>query len=119
MWHFDDYLVDQQLKEINGRMYYEPAAWVEHYYYLSLRERISLAYRYGRAEFTEEHPSFAVASLSLIDKWRRLLREYHEISASERLWYAMTQPIVWLARRAGRVRGLILFVSSKRRADPL
>ncbi|MBI5928159.1 MAG: glycosyltransferase family 2 protein [Chloroflexi bacterium] len=105
-WYFDDYSIDQRLREQKLGVYYEPAAWVEHFYFLSLPQRLRSAYRYGRSEKSlrsqNQIPSIPAARLGLWGRWQRMKAEAPEASNFAHSWYALTQPLIWLARRWGR-----------------
>lgn len=106
-WYFDDYAIDLRLREREAFIYYEPAAWVEHYYFLNLAQRLRSAYRYGRSEksltpsVNESSPATPQSRLGLRGRWKRMKSEAPEASPLELIWYAMTQPLVWAARRLG------------------
>lgn len=110
-WYFDDYAIDLRLREQGATVFYEPLAWVEHYYFLSLPQRLLSAYRYGRSEKSlksqSDNPSAPPARLGLQGRWRRMKSEAPEASSVDHLWYALTQPLVWGARRWGRFRSPI------------
>jgi glycosyltransferase involved in cell wall biosynthesis len=107
-WYYDDYLIDLNLREMGARVYYEPEAWVEHHYVLSVAQRIRAAYRYGRSETRVGWCIVAAEGTvgdvgSLGGRWRRLRAEIPESTFWARAWYAATQPLVWLARRVGQL----------------
>jgi glycosyltransferase involved in cell wall biosynthesis len=103
LWYQDDYAIDLRLREMGALVLYEPAAWVTHSYCLSVAQRVRAAYRYGRSERGLEPPVVPVdQARSLAQRWRRLRREAPEAPALSCLWYAVTQPLAWIARRAGR-----------------
>jgi glycosyltransferase involved in cell wall biosynthesis len=106
-WYHDDLLIDWRLREQGAIIYYAPEAWVAHHYVLSVAQRIRAAYRYGRSERPAQKAAIPSASptgavLGWRSKWRRLAVDYRDVSARERLWYATTQPLAWIARRVGR-----------------
>lgn len=108
-WYFDDYSIDQRLREQGLLVYYEPAAWVEHYYFLNLEQRLRSAYRYGRSEKVlnknrDVQPNTPAVRLSLRGRWQRMRSEAPEASHWELFWYGLTQPLIWGARRWGRHR---------------
>ncbi|MBZ0318123.1 MAG: glycosyltransferase [Anaerolineae bacterium] len=106
-WYFDDYSIDLRLREQGVLVYYEPAAWVEHYYFLSLGQRLRSTYRYGRSEKSLDRDAQThtpIARLGLGKRWRRMKSEAPEASNWEHVWYALTQPLTWVARRWGRRR---------------
>ncbi len=108
-WYFDDYSIDQRLREQGLLVYYEPAAWVEHYYFLNLDQRLRSAYRYGRSEEVlnknrDAQLNTPTVRLSLRGRWQRMKSEAPEASHWEQFWYALTQPLIWGARRWGRRR---------------
>ncbi len=106
-WYFDDYSIDLRLREQGLLVYYEPAAWVEHYYFLNLAQRLRSAYRYGRSEKSlnqsrDAQPNTPAARLCLWGRWRRMKSEAPEANNLEHFWYGLTQPLTWGARRWGR-----------------
>jgi glycosyltransferase involved in cell wall biosynthesis len=106
-WYHDDMLIDRRLREQGAIIYYVPQAWVAHHYVLSVAQRIRAAYRYGRSERPAQIASIppvqpAETEPTWRSKWRRLVEEYRDVPLPERLWYAATQPLTWLARRAGQ-----------------
>jgi glycosyltransferase involved in cell wall biosynthesis len=106
-WYHDDMLIDWRLREQGAIIYYAPDAWVTHHYVLGVPQRIRAAYRYGRSERPAQIASIPPASsaepgLTWRSKWQRLAVEYRDVPAHERLWYAVTQPLTWIARRAGQ-----------------
>lgn len=106
-WYFDDYSIDVRLREQGVLVYYEPAAWVEHYYFLNLAQRLRSAYRYGRSEKSldrDAQPNDPTIRLGLWGRWRRMKSEAPEASTWAHVWYALTQPLIWVARRWGRRR---------------
>jgi glycosyltransferase involved in cell wall biosynthesis len=104
-YYFDDYRIDLRLKEAGATIYYEPLAWVTHHYCLGLGQRLRAAYRYGRSTTGPRPPAVEPEGLSVIPKGRRLVAEYGEYPRQEVAWYGFTQPLVWLARLAGRLAG--------------
>jgi glycosyltransferase involved in cell wall biosynthesis len=109
-WYYDDYVVDLRLREMGARVYYEPAAWVEHYYVLSVMQRMRAAYRYGRSEADVgasivESERAGHAPTTPVGRWRQLRADAPGSSCGARAWYTVTQLLVWLARRAGQLRG--------------
>lgn len=115
-WYFDDTEIDLRLRELGACVRYSPEAWVSHHYALSVGQRIRAAFRYGRSEVASAAGTPYAALLpqppparSLGERWRRLGERWRRLAAEcpsatilERLWYALTQPLVWLARRAGQ-----------------
>jgi len=101
-WYFDDYAIDLKLRERDAYIYYEPAAWVAHHYALSLGQRIRAAYLYGRSEGRVVAPAGPDNKISWRGKWRRLEMEFPDQEALDLAWYAITQPLAWIARRAGQ-----------------
>jgi glycosyltransferase involved in cell wall biosynthesis len=109
-WYYDDYIVDLRLREMGARVYYDPAAWVAHHYVLSVGQRMRAAFRYGRSERDVGAPVVegeraGRVPATLADRWRQLRADAPDSSLGARAWYTVTQPLVWLARRAGHVRG--------------
>jgi glycosyltransferase involved in cell wall biosynthesis len=106
-WYYDDYLIDLNLREMGVCVYYEPAAWVTHHYVLGVAQRVRAAYRYGRSEVQVGLPDDVAdgAAVAPLGRWRRLKAEAPEASLLDRAWYAMTQPLVWFARRVGHFIG--------------
>ncbi len=103
LWYHDDYAIDLKLRERGACIYYEPSAWVTHHYVLSVAQRVRAAYRYGRSEARVEPPLVDENDVTtLLDRWRRLKLEAPDASILARGWYAATQPLAWIARRAGR-----------------
>jgi glycosyltransferase involved in cell wall biosynthesis len=105
LWYYDDYTIDLRLYERDAYIYYEPAAWVTHHYVLGVAQRMRAAYRYGRSEARMAlppsiHENIAATPLA---KWRRLKTEVPEASTLARAWYSVTQPLTWIARRAGHI----------------
>lgn len=113
-WYADDTAIDLRLRAQEAVIYYEPAAWVEHHYVLTVGQRLRAAYRYGRSE---AHWRAAPADLRAV---LAQLRARPHIPASSRwpstapglrpgdwLWYVLTQPFVRLARVMGRWRGAV------------
>ncbi len=102
-WYHDDTLIDGRLREQGAIIYYTPDAWVTHHYVLSVAQRLRAAYRYGRSEQTVSMPvQLADTARPWQAKWRRLVAEYPDVSLRDRLWYASTQPLTWIARWAGQ-----------------
>lgn len=106
-WYFDDFSIDLRLRELGARVLYTPETWVAHAYDLSLPQRLQAAFRYGRSEAARSprdlplpHPGVA---RGLRGRWQRLQVECPRASFAARLWYALTQPLAWLARRAGQL----------------
>jgi len=106
-YYFDDYQIDLLLKETGATIFYEPRAWVNHYYHLGLGQRLRAAYRYGRSTTGPQPPAVEPEGLSLLQKGRRLVTEYRGYPGLEMAWYGTTQPLVWLARRVGEVAGRV------------
>jgi glycosyltransferase involved in cell wall biosynthesis len=107
-WYYDDYLIDLNLREMEARVYYEPAAWVEHHYVLTVGQRIRGTYRYGRSEArvgpsVVEGEGVRQEASSPVSKWRQLRADVPDATFCARAWYAATQPLVWLARRVGQI----------------
>jgi glycosyltransferase involved in cell wall biosynthesis len=108
-WYHDDTLIDLALRERGARIYHTPEAWVTHHYVLSVAQRLRAAYRYGRSE-AQTQPAIpddlplrnSSESPSWWEKWRGLAVDYPDVSWDERAWYALTQPLTWIARRIGR-----------------
>jgi glycosyltransferase involved in cell wall biosynthesis len=105
LWYYDDYTIDLRLCERDAYIYYEPAAWVTHHYVLGVTQRIRAAYRYGRSEARMAlQPSIHENTIATpLAKWRRLKVKVPEASTLARAWYSMTQPLTWIARRAGQI----------------
>ena len=101
-WYHDDTLIDLRLREQGVNVYYAPDAWVAHHYVLSVVQRIRAAYRYGRSERETAPVLPAEIALTWRSKWRRLGEAYRDVPLGERLWYASTQPLTWIARWAGQ-----------------
>jgi glycosyltransferase involved in cell wall biosynthesis len=105
-WYHDDTLIDLRLREQGVAIYYTPDAWVTHHYVLSVAQRVRASYRYGRSERQAQIASIPVSSAESAvpwhSKWRGLGGDYPEVPLSERLWYASTQPLAWIARWAGQ-----------------
>jgi glycosyltransferase involved in cell wall biosynthesis len=105
-WYHDDTLIDERLREQGVIVYYAPDAWVTHHYVLGVAQRVRAAYRYGRSEYAAHSISIparpAETALTWRSKWRRLGGDYPGVPLSERLWYASTQPLAWIARWAGQ-----------------
>ena len=105
-WYHDDTLIDLRLREQGVTVYYAPDAWVTHHYVLGVAQRVRAAYRYGRSERGMDVVSVparpAETALTWRSKWRRLGGDYSDAPLSERLWYASTQPLAWIARWAGQ-----------------
>lgn len=104
-WYFDDTRIDFTLRELSIPIYYDPAAWVYHHYHLSAEQRIRAAYRYGRSEHYAPKLSDdrqLASSAEPWKKWQQINDEYSDHPWHERGWYALTQPMIWLARRWGR-----------------
>lgn len=111
-WYFDDFSIDLRLRELGARVLYTPEAWVAHAYDLSLPQRLQAAFRYGRSEAARSprdlplpHPGEGrvLRGRGLCGRWQRLQAECPGASLAARLWYALTQPLAWLARRAGQL----------------
>jgi glycosyltransferase involved in cell wall biosynthesis len=111
-WYHDDTLIDLTLREQGAVIYYEPDAWVTHYYALSVLQRIRMAYRFGRSE--QRAQKVVPADLpvvesgrggSLVARWRQLHTDTPGTPFTALAWYLLTQPLTWIARRAGRWRG--------------
>jgi O-antigen biosynthesis protein len=108
-WYYDDMLLDLALRERGAVIYYDPAAWVTHHYWLSVPQRVRAAYRYGRAEGqVPPHAAQLVrqdapAAGSLRDRWAQLRRETPDAAWQARAGYALTQPLVRLAYWIGRI----------------
>lgn len=100
MWYADDYTIDEQLREHGIIVFYEPKAWVQHYYYLGLRQRLLSAYRYGRSSIPLTARSSS-RTIGLHNHWKQLKQEFPDKPPSERLWYLVTQVLVLLARKWG------------------
>ncbi len=105
-WYHDDTLIDLRLREQGVVIYYIPDAWVTHHYVLSVAQRVRTAYRYGRSERAAHIVSIpalpAETALTWRAKWQRLSKAYHDAPLWERLEYASTQPLAWIARWAGQ-----------------
>jgi glycosyltransferase involved in cell wall biosynthesis len=102
-WYHDDTLIDLRLREQSAVVYYEPDAWVTHHYVLSVPQRIRAAYRYGRSERSAPVPIQTPENgRRWWGKWQRLAGEYRDVSWAARVWYASTQPFMWIARWAGQ-----------------
>jgi glycosyltransferase involved in cell wall biosynthesis len=105
-WYYDDTLIDERLREQGVIVYYAPDAWVTHHYVLGVAQRVRAAYRYGRSERQARITSISISSaespVPWRSKWRRLGGDYPGVPLSERLWYASTQPLAWIARWAGQ-----------------
>ncbi len=104
-WYFDDTRIDLSLRELGIPIYYNPTAWIYHHYHLSIEQRIRAAYRYGRSE--HDAPKLSddgqiASTAGPWKKWRQINNEYGDHSWRDRGWYALTQPMVWLARRWGQ-----------------
>jgi glycosyltransferase involved in cell wall biosynthesis len=103
LWYFDDYAIDLTLRAQERFVYYEPAAWVAHTYVLSVTQRIRAAYRYGRSEAEWDPPNLPEAQpLTVGARWARLTEACPTASIWARGWYALTQPLAWIARRLGQ-----------------
>lgn len=94
-WYGDDSTIDQTLKERGALIYYTPDAWVEHYYVLSVTDRMRSAYRYGLSE--TRLPENILQAPNMPTSIKR-----PAIPAWEYVWYEATQPLVWLARWVGK-----------------
>ena len=111
-WYFDDTEIDLRLRELGARVYYTPEAWVAHAYDLSLPQRLQAAFRYGRSEATRDPHSLpalprpaepsGLRARGLRDRWQRLRAECPSATFAARLWYALTQPLAWVARKLGQ-----------------
>lgn len=104
-WYFDDYTIDLALRDAGYAVYYEPEAWATHHYVLSLSQRLRAAYRYGFSERSGSGPHIETPpARTLAERWRRMRAECPGVPVWAYLWYAGTQPLVWLARRMGKRR---------------
>ncbi len=96
----------QSMREQGVVIYYIPDAWVTHHYVLSVAQRVRTAYRHGRSERAAHIVSIpalpAETALTWRAKWQRLSKAYHDAPLWERLEYASTQPLAWIARWAGQ-----------------
>ncbi len=103
-WYFDNYAIDLTLRQQGRFIYYEPAAWVTHHYVLSVGQRLRAAYRYGRSEVGGEKPALLPVqeAHALRDRWARLRGECPTATTGALIWYTLTQPLAWAARRLGR-----------------
>ncbi|NDJ84291.1 MAG: glycosyltransferase family 2 protein [Chloroflexi bacterium] len=102
-WYADDTTIDMTLREQGRVIYYEPAAWVCHRYYLTLEHRLRAAYRYGLspASITSLlHPE--TPARGLLTRWSALRQEFPDFSWRAHLWYITTQPLIWAARHTGK-----------------
>jgi glycosyltransferase involved in cell wall biosynthesis len=109
-WYGDDLLIDLALRAQQAPIYYEPAAWVTHHYVLTVAQRVRAAYRFG---LSEDRVRQLAGEPAMVDpgasplwwgKWQRLRAELPDESRLALGWYAVTQPLAWAARRAGRWR---------------
>lgn len=107
-WYFDDTEIDLRLRELGACVLYTPEAWVTHAYDLSLPQRLRAAFRYGRSEASRDPHSLPAlphpeeGGFSLRGRWQRLRAECPAASFTARLWYALTQPLAWIARKIGQ-----------------
>ncbi len=103
MWYADDFTIDEYLRSNEFIIYYEPAAWVQHRYHLTLAHRLRSAYRYGHSTvpLTAQPTS---TKIQIQARWHELKQQFSETSVSERLWYILTQVLVRLACQAGQLR---------------
>ena len=111
-WYHDDTLIDLKLREQGAVIYHEPDAWVTHHYALSVPQRIRMAYRFGRSErgaktlVPVDLPVVESAREgSLAARWRRLRADTPGTPVTALAWYLLTQPLTWIARRAGQWTG--------------
>lgn len=100
-WYGDDTQIDLWLRARERVIWYDPAAWVWHHYYLSLAQRVRVAYRYGRSARRYRAALAAVpgdAGAPPPDAVPPLLPGATRAGWA---WYALSQPLVVLARWLG------------------
>lgn len=113
-WYADDTAIDLWLRAQGAVIYYEPAAWVEHHYILTMGQRLRAAYRYGRSEVHWRAASAELRAVLAQLRARtgtpassRWLAAVAGLRPGDWLWYALTQPFVRLARVMGRWWGAV------------
>ena len=107
LWYYDDTFIDENLRAKGAVIYYQPAAYVEHHYYLSLMQRLRSSNRYGRSENKAGHLQTSQPSHTIRDRWTKLHHQFPESTLFERIRYAITQPLVWGARRLGQLQAYL------------
>lgn len=107
LWYYDDTAIDENLCAKEAVIYYQPAAYVDHYYHLSLMQRLRSAHRYGRSENVSGHLQISQPPHTIRDRWTHLHHQFPESTLLERIRYAITQPLVWGARRLGQLQAYL------------